>query len=409
MPFPKLAANRAMEGRGKQKTVPIDAPAMEVVVTGLALDTALGDQSQTWGKLLQGQTAIKPKQPFTNLPPSPLALQGYYPRSLGQLVPPLVQAAMDDAQLDPMEEPWGVAIGSSRAGQGHWEDWIGANTKPPVAPNFGLVDWWQTLPDQAARLAAQLLQEVTVMQCPMAACATGLWAIAQGVELIRTGHCQRVLAGAVEAPITPLTLAGFRKMATLAPDGCYPFDRQREGLVLGEGGALLVLETRELAERRNARIYGEILGWGFSCDALHRSTPAFDNRSAQKAVKHCLARSGLTPEKIDLIHPHGTGTFFNDQREAALIQAIFAPNTPITSTKGATGHTLGASGAIAVALTLLSLYRQQLPPCVGLITPEFPLNFTKVESTQHLTKPLRHGLCLSFGFGGQNGAIAVGA
>ncbi|MBD2652618.1 beta-ketoacyl-ACP synthase [Synechocystis sp. FACHB-383] len=396
-----------MDGQGKQKTVPIDALATGVVVTGLALDTALGDQLQTWEKLLQGQTAIKPKQPFTNLPPLPLALRGDYPRSLGQLVPPLVQGALDDAQLDPAEEPWGVAIGSSRAGQGHWEDWVGSNTKPPVAPNFDPVDWWQTLPDQAARLAAQLLPEVTVMQCPMAACATGLWAIAQGMELIRTGHCQRVLAGAVEAPITPLTLAGFSKMATLATDGCYPFDRQRQGLVLGEGGALLVLESRALAEKRKARIYGEILGWGFSCDALHRSTPAFDNRSAQKAVKHCLTRSGLIPVQISLIHPHGTGTLFNDQREAALIQTMFAPNTPITSTKGATGHTLGASGAIAVALTLLSLHQQKLPPCVGLREPEFPLNFTSINPLAH--GGLAYGLCLSFGFGGQNGAIAVGA
>lgn len=397
-----------MDRQGKQKTAPIEAPAMGVVVTGLALDTALGDQLQTWTKLLQGKTAIKPKQPFINLPSFPLALQGNYPRSLGQLVPPLVQAAIDDAQLDPAEQPWGVAIGSSRASQCHWEDWVGRNIKPPLAPNFELVDWWQTLPDQAARLAAQLLPEVTVMQCPMAACATGLWAIAQGVELIRTGHCQRVLAGAVEAPITPLTLAGFSKMVTLGPDGCYPFDRQRRGLVLGEGGALLVLETRELAQKRKARIYGEILGWGFSCDALHRSTPAFDNHSAQQAVKHCLTRSGLTPEQIDLIHPHGTGTLFNDQREAALIQTLFPQNPLITSSKGATGHTLGASGAIAVALTLLSLHQQQLPPCVGLNEPEFPLNFVGIESVQPATSPLNYGLCLSFGFGGQNGAIAVG-
>lgn len=396
-----------MDGRGKQKAASIDAPAMRVVVTGLALDTALGDRQQTWEKLLQGQTAIKPRQPFINLPPLPLALRGDYPRSLGQLVPPLVQAALDDAQLDPAEQPWGVAIGSSRAGQGHWEDWVGRNSNPPVAPNFEPVDWWQTLPDQAARLAAQLLPEVTVMQCPMAACATGLWAIAQGVELIRTGHCQRVLAGAVEAPITPLTLAGFSKMATLATDGCYPFDRQRQGLVLGEGGALLVLESRALAEKRKARIYGEILGWGFSCDALHRSTPAFDNRSAQKAVKHCLTRSALIPAQISFIHPHGTGTLFNDQREAALIQAMFVPNTPITSTKGATGHTLGASGAIAVALTLMSLHQQKLPPCVGLREPEFPLNFTSINSMAHGS--LAYGLCLSFGFGGQNGAISVGA
>ncbi|AIE75152.1 MULTISPECIES: beta-ketoacyl-ACP synthase [unclassified Synechocystis] len=379
-----------------------------VVVTGIGLRTGLGDRQETWQQLLQGQTAIKLEQPFLNLPLLPLALLGNCPWDLEQLMPDLVRAALNDAQLNCSTKTWGVAIGSSRASQGHWEDWVSSNAHPSAPPNFSPVDWWQTLPDQAARLAAQLLPEVEVMQSPMAACATGLWAIAKGVDLIREGYCQRVLAGAVEAPITPLTLAGFSRMATLARDGCYPFDRQRQGLVLGEGGALLVLETQELAQSRKARIYGEILGWGFSCDALHRSTPAFDNRSAQKAVEHCLARSGLTPEHIDLIHPHGTGTSFNDRREAALIQTLFPQNPSITSSKGATGHTLGASGAIAVALTLLSLHQQKLPPCVGLTEPEFPLNFVGVESAQQATNPLSYGLCLSFGFGGQNGAIAVG-
>ncbi len=296
---------------------------IRVVVTGIGLHTCLGDRQQTWEKLLRGETGIQFAQPFPDFPPLPLGLIGRQPQHFAQLIPNLVEEALRDAQIESSEQPWGVAIGSSRGCQGHWEDGVRQNSPHPLPQLFPPLPWLDTLPDYAARLAAQLLPEVTVIQSPMAACTTGLWAIAKGVELIREGHCQRVLAGAVETPITPLTLAGFAKMGALAATGCYPFDRQRQGLVLGEGGAFLVLEAQELAQSRKARIYGEILGWGFSCDALHRSAPAFDNHSAQMAVKNCLARSGLTPDQIDLIHPHGTGTTFNDQREADLIQALF--------------------------------------------------------------------------------------
>ncbi|MEB3159824.1 MAG: beta-ketoacyl synthase N-terminal-like domain-containing protein, partial [Synechocystis sp.] len=248
---------------------------------------------------------------------------------------------------------------------------------------------------------------VNLIKAPMAACATGLWAIAEGVELIRRRQCQRVIAGAVEVPITPLTLAGFSQMGALAKTGCFPFDQNRQGLALAEGGAFLVLEPLEQAKKRQARIYGQILGWGFSCDAYDRSAPAPDNHCAQIAIKKCLDRSGLTPNQLDFIHPHGTGTVLNDQREAQLIQRLLPTSIPITASKGATGHTLGASGAIAVALSLLSLYHQQLPPCVGLTKPEFPLKFVGLNAPTQPKVPINSGLCLSFGFGGQNGAIAV--
>jgi 3-oxoacyl-[acyl-carrier-protein] synthase II len=316
-------------------------------------------------------------------------------------VPDLLHAALQDAQLESTDpDPWGVVIGSSRGCQKHWEDWV--SQKNPS------VSWLETFPYQAANLTAQLLPQVTLIKAPMAACATGLWAIAEGVELIRQGQYQRVIAGAVEVPITPLTVAGFNKMGALAKIGCFPFDQNRQGLALGEGGAFLVLENLEQAQQRSVRIYGKILNWGFSCDASDRSAPAPDNHSAQIAVKNCLNRSGLTPSEVDFIHPHGTGTVLNDQREAQLIQSLFPPSIPITTSKGATGHTLGASGAIAVALSLLSLHHQQLPPCVGLNNPQFPLNFVGLRGLSPSPPlALRTSLCLSFGFGGQNAAIAL--
>ncbi|ASC73617.1 3-oxoacyl-[acyl-carrier-protein] synthase 2 [Halomicronema hongdechloris C2206] len=188
----------------------------------------------------------------------------------------------------------------------------------------------------------------------MAACATGLWCLAHGYEWIRTGRCDRILAGAVEAPITPLTLAGFEKMGALAQHGCYPFDSQRQGLVLGEGAAMLVLESAEVAQRRQAPIYGQLLGVGITADGYHVSAPDPAQRSRHTALATCLQRSQLCPDQVDWIHAHGTSTRLNDQTEAQLLQQCFPHRPAITSTKGATGHTLGASGAIGVALSLLA-------------------------------------------------------
>jgi 3-oxoacyl-[acyl-carrier-protein] synthase II len=235
--------------------------------------------------------------------------------------------------------------------------------------------------------------------------APGILALSQGCELIQQGRCERVFAGAVEVPITPLTLAGFQQMGALAKTGCYPFDQQREGLVLGEGGAVFVLESVELAQKRGTKIYGTIKGWGFTCDASHVSAPAEDNHSASLAIKHCLERSYLTPNDIQFIHAHGTGTNLNDRREAALIQSIFPEQVAVSSSKGATGHTLGASGALGIAFSLMALHSQILPPCVGLNDSDFGLNFVKYSQSALIN----HALCLSFGFGGQNAAIALSA
>jgi 3-oxoacyl-[acyl-carrier-protein] synthase II len=238
----------------------------------------------------------------------------------------------------------------------------------------------------------------------MAACATGIWAIAQGFELIQTGRCQRVLAGAVEAPITPLTLAGFAKMGALATTGAYPFDRQREGLVLGEGAAVLVLESAELARHRGAPIYGQLLGFGLTSDAYHVSAPHPERHSAIAAVKQALNRAQLAPTDIDYIHAHGTGTRLNDSNEAQLIRQLFAQNIPVSSTKGATGHALGASGAMGAAFSFMALQQQCLPPCVGLRESEFGLDFV----TAPRPVEMQYALCFSFGFGGQNAVMVMG-
>ena len=378
---------------------------MEVVVTGIGLISSLGKSWDSWQQLIQGKSGIKLRQPFLELAPRPLALIDEQPAELTKLTRLVVASALKDAGLAPPLPDCGVVIGSSRSQQATWELLARQMYESNLAEaKVDLEQWLDTLPHMNAIAAARQIQSRSLVLAPMNACATGIWAIAQAVELVKTGQCQRVIAGAVEAPITPLTLAGFKQMGALASTGAYPFDRRREGLVLGEGAAVLVLESAELAQQRDAKVYGQVLGFGLTSDAYHANSPEPGGRSAIAAVKQCLDRSHLSPTDIDYIHAHGTATRLNDQHEAQLIQYLFPQGIPVSSTKGATGHTLGASGALGAAFCLMALQEQIIPPCVGLQTPEFDLDLV----TAPRQAEIKHVLCLSFGFGGQNAVIALG-
>jgi 3-oxoacyl-[acyl-carrier-protein] synthase II len=238
----------------------------------------------------------------------------------------------------------------------------------------------------------------------MAACATANWAIAQACELIRSGQCELAIAGATDAAITPLTIAGFQKINVLAKSGVHPFSLEREGFALGEGSAVLVLESLETAKQRGANIYGKVLGWGITNDAYHATSPNLDNRMAAIALKDCLRRSQINADQVGYINVHGTATQLNDAREAELIQQFF-PNIAVSATKGATGHTLGATGLIEAAFCLLALRDRLLPPCVGMQTPAFDL---RIIHQAERSPDLQYALNFSFGFGGQNAIVAFG-
>lgn len=373
-----------------------------VVVTGMGLATALGDREATWQRLLVGESAIALDRPFPELPPLPLARfpQGSaVPETPAALSRSLAIAALEDAELTVPQPQCGVVIGSSRGGQGQWEQLLRQESvawKPSE-------NWLESLPAGAAAATAAMVQSIGPVLAPAAACTTGLHAIARGTELIQEGICDRVLVGAVELPVTPLTLAGFTRIGAYAKTGCYPFARQRDGLVLGEGGAVFLLEAESRARQRGAKIYGAVLGVGLTCDAHHCSAPAPDRRTAARAIKDCWQAAG--GGEIDYIHAHGTSTRLNDANEAALLTDLGLANVPVSSTKGATGHTLGASGALGIAFCLLALRDRQLPPCVGMgADPEFPLNWVRSAHEAAIDR----ALCLGFGFGGQNAAIALG-
>ncbi|MEG3988626.1 beta-ketoacyl-ACP synthase [Microcoleus sp. S28C3] len=393
---------------------------MDVVVTGIGLVSGLGTLETGWKRLLSGESGIDRHQPFLELERRPLALIGKKPADLITLIRQVLADALQDANLMLPLPDCGIAIGSSRGfqanlelfareGRGKKEE---GRRKKEEGRELPITDYQlpitdsqfvNFLPHMGAIAAARAIGSTGPVLAPMAACATGIWSIARAVDLIRTGECQRAIAGAVEAPITPLTVAGFSRMGALANAGCYPFDENREGFVLGEGGALFVLESAELARRRGAKIYGRISGFGLTNDACNATAPALGGKSAIAAVNQCLKHSNLAAVDIDFIHAHGTATELNDRYEALLIEKLFPRGVAVSSTKGATGHTLGASGALGVAFCLMSIKYQMLPPCVGMEKPGFELDFVRCARSAIV----RNAVCLSFGFGGQNAAIVL--
>ncbi|MGD1849189.1 MAG: beta-ketoacyl-ACP synthase [Cyanophyceae cyanobacterium] len=397
-----------------------------LVVTGLGVTTALGDRDQSWRRLLAGESALVMQQPFPELPPYPLAMIGEKPADLHELVIKTAQAALDDGQLlkgqrdstAPLKI--GLVVGSSRGFQGRLEQECDRRFHAPL-PGASSVNWeppnpwfYQALPQEVAIAVARHFQIQGPLSAPMAACATGLWSIMQGILMLRSNQCQQVLVIAADAPITPLCIAGFSRLGAIAKEGMYTYDIKRQGLALGEGAAAFVLETRRHALERGAPLYGKISGLGLTADGIHVTAPDETLTGVDRAIDRCIggetsnrANSQNLAAAIGYVHAHGTGTQRNDTQEAAILQRWFPQGVAVSSTKGATGHTLGASGALGIAWSLLALKNQALPPCTGLQRPAFDLDFVRSSNTQIRGKALEAVLCLAFGFGGQNGAIAL--
>jgi 3-oxoacyl-[acyl-carrier-protein] synthase II len=371
-----------------------------VVVTGIGMMTAIASgREHTWQGLLANKSGIK----FDNQVQLPVAridyLENTYSSRSQNLLERATLEAITDADLEIPLPNCGLVIGSSRSNQRELELLLDA-------PEQDLIEnkWWQCQPANLSAQIANLLQTQAPVLAPMAACATANWAIAQACELICSGQCEIAIAGATDAAITPLTIAGFQKINVLAKSGVHPFSQEREGFALGEGSAVLVLESLKSARQRGCQIYGRVLGWGITNDAYHATSPNPDNKMAAIAIKDCLRRSQISAIDIGYINVHGTATQMNDAREAELIQRIF-PDSKISATKGATGHTLGATGMIEAAFCLLALRDRIVPPTVGMKTLAFDLRM--VEQAERSLN-LQYALNFSFGFGGQNAIVAFG-
>ncbi|MHB0954776.1 MAG: beta-ketoacyl-ACP synthase II [Pirellulaceae bacterium] len=250
--------------------------------------------------------------------------------------------------------------------------------------------------------------------CVTTACASGTHAIGEAFLHIVGGTTDMMLAGGSEASIIPLIVAGFANMRALSPNDAdpagasRPFDLHRDGFVIGEGCGLLVLEEYEHALRRDAPIYAEMVGYGLSADAYHITGPPEDGAGAARALVGCLASGSIARDEVDYINAHGTSTQANDASETAAIKTVFgthARRLAISSTKGVTGHCLGAAGGIEAAYTVLALARGLVPPTANLTTPDPVCDLDYVPGPAR-EMSIRYALSNSFGFGGQNACIA---
>lgn len=247
------------------------------------------------------------------------------------------------------------------------------------------------------------------------ACASGGHAVGEAVRRIRAGYQDAALAGGVEAPITPLGVAGFASMKALStrndePErASRPFDRQRDGFVIAEGAGMLFLETLEAAVARGARIYAEIVGYGANDDAHHMTSPSPDGRGAAECMLRALRDAALEPQAIGYINAHGTSTPLNDVVETLAIKTVFGAHAyrlAVSSTKSMTGHTLGAAGAIEVAYTALALYHQVLPPTINYEDPDPDCDLDYVPNRAR-PAAIECALSNAFGFGGTNCTVVL--
>ena len=247
-------------------------------------------------------------------------------------------------------------------------------------------------------------------EATVTACAASTHAIANAARLIAAGTCDAVMTGGSEAAITPTGVAGFGNMTALSSTGrSRPYDVARDGFVIAEGAAVLVLEEWEMAQARGAHIYGEVLGGASTADAHHITAPSPDGSGAVRAMEQALADAGLAPGDIRQINGHGTSTPLNDAAEAAAVTKVFGtPGPPVTSTKGVTGHALGAAGALEAAAVLLSMEHRLIPPTAGLTDLDPGITMDVVAGEPRAWEP-GPALSNSFGFGGHNGCLVLGA
>ena len=245
------------------------------------------------------------------------------------------------------------------------------------------------------------------------ACSASAHAIGDAYHIIRRGDADAMIAGGSEAAITPMGIGGFAAMRALStrndePErASRPFDRDRDGFVVGEGAGVLVLEEYELARRRGARMYAEVVGYGMSADAFHITAPSEDGDGAVRAMQMALRGAGLEPSAIAYINAHGTSTPYNDRLETMAIKKVFGDHAyklAVSSTKSMTGHLLGAAGGLEAVVTALAVHHKMLPPTINLDNPDPECDLDYVPNASRAAE-IAHAMSNSFGFGGTNAVL----
>ena len=269
------------------------------------------------------------------------------------------------------------------------------------------------IPDMASGQASIILGAKGPNFCTASACASGSDAIGTAYEIIKRGNASIMVAGGAESVITPIAVAGFNSARALSTrnsepkKASRPFDAGRDGFIIGEGAAVLVLESLEHAEGRRAKILAELVGYGATSDAFHVTQPAAGGEGGARAMIAALKEAGMEPSQIDYINAHGTSTPLNDKNETMAIKSVFkehAYKVPISSTKSMTGHLLGAAGSLEAAISILAMQHGIIPPTINLTTPDPECDLDYVPNTARKAT-LSTALSNVFGFGGHNSTL----
>jgi len=324
--------------------------------------------------------------------------------------------ALSDAQLEINElnaDQVGVMIGTGIGGIKTLEDQqeVYLNRGPSRCSPFMVP---MMIANMAAGLTAIQVGAKGPNSCPVTACAAGSNAVGDAFRTIQRGNAQAMICGGTEAAITPLTVAGFASAKALSnrnddPEhACRPFDQDRNGFVIGEGSGILILESLEHAEARGAKIYGEIVGYGMTCDAYHMTSPTPEGTGAARAIALALQDGNLQPEAISYVNAHGTSTSANDVTETKALKKALgeaAYQVAISSTKSMTGHLLGGSGGIEAVATVMAIANDKIPPTINLENPdpECDLDYVPQIAREII---VNCALSNSFGFGGHNITLA---
>ena len=381
-----------------------------VAVTGLGVVAPCGTGNEAyWAGLLatpaDGERRVPDFDPSTWFGPKEARRTDRF----AQLAVAAASLALDDAgPLDVDLDRAGVLIATGVGGLHTLEDQIVLrHEKGPKRVSPFLVP--MMMPNAGAASVSMRFGWRGPCETTVTACAASTHAIANAARLIATGTCDAVMTGGSEAAITPSGVAGFTNMTALSGSGrSRPYDVGRDGFVIAEGAAVLVLEEWDAAVARGAHIYGEVLGGASTADAHHITAPSPDGSGAVRAIEQALADAGLAPGDIRQINGHGTSTPLNDAAEAAAIAKVFgSPGPPVTSTKGVTGHALGAAGALEAAAVLLSMAHGLIPPTAGLQQLDPAITIVVVAGAPRPWEP-GPTLSNSFGFGGHNGCLVLG-
>jgi 3-oxoacyl-[acyl-carrier-protein] synthase II len=335
----------------------------------------------------------------------------------GQFSVAAARLAVEDAELDLAScdlERVGSTMGTALGGVGYAEQQCGAYMREGlkgVDPALALMVFGGSAScNVAIELGVQGPNSTNAMSC-----ASGTIAIGEGFRQVRDGYADVMISGGAEAPLWPLCFGAFaiiRAMSTRNDDpssASRPFDRDRDGFVMGEGAAVLVLEERSRAVARGARIYGEILGFGMSNDAYHMTAPRPDGSQAARSIRGALADAGVQPSEIGYVNAHGSSTPLNDSTETLALKRVFgddAYRVQVSGTKGYYGHALGASGAIEAAICALAMTRDWLPPTINLSPPDAGCDLDYIPRSGRSSCP-EVLLSNSFGFGGINAALVM--